>query len=141
MGENLGLDPHAHLPSPLRYHTRLLMTLAGCAAGMINIVEAKVQSLCAFQNVLFALLDPETLTEVRTALARFFYDVIVDVQILVPMLCENEQVWAYFSTFPEVLERACLAVVSLEQAAGYTTGKANQRSDMRILPTNPIAAY
>ena len=96
-----GLVENWHLPQELQYHVRLLNTLSGCAAGMINIVEAKVQSLSDFEDTLREMIDADTVIEVRAALARFFYDVVVDVQILVPGLCESTLWWEYVGTFPE----------------------------------------
>jgi inositol 1,4,5-triphosphate receptor type 3 len=112
-----GLSSNHHLPIALQYHTKLLHTLAGCAAGMINIVEAKVQSLYSFENVLHGLLDPETILEVKLALARFLFDVVVDVAILVPGLCEDDMMWRYMSTFPNALKEGTKALQRLEKVA------------------------
>jgi len=109
-----GLSSNHHLPIALQYHTKLLHTLSGCAAGMINIVEAKVQSLYSFQNVLHGLLDENTILEVKLALAAFLFDVVIDVAILVPGLCEDEMLWRFLSTFPSAIKEGAQSLQRLQ---------------------------
>eukprot|EP00937_MAST-01D_sp_MAST-1D-sp2_P002362 g2362.t1 len=124
---NSGLIQNAHLPEEINYYCRVLETLSGCAAGMINIVEAKVQSLVSYDTALHHLLHPDTLIEVRCALSRFFYDVIVDVQIFVPGLNESELMWEYLDTFPEWLQIALGAGGEIAQEGVASSVVAVQR--------------
>jgi hypothetical protein len=111
-----GISDDDHLPPELQYHTKLLLTLSGCAAGEINIVEAKVQSLCEYENVIHGLLDPHTIVEVKIALARFLFDVVIDTEIKLDSLCGNELMWKFIQTWPEAIKHAIDALGSLRAA-------------------------
>jgi hypothetical protein len=111
-----GISDDDHLPPELQYHTKLLITLSGCAAGEINIVEAKVQSLCEYENVIHGLLDSNTIIEVKIALGRFLFDVVIDTEIKLDSLCDNELMWQYIRSWPEAITHATGALGSLRQA-------------------------
>jgi hypothetical protein len=111
-----GISDDDHLPPELQYHTMLLLTLSGCAAGEINIVEAKVQSLCEYENVIHGLLDSNTIVEVKIALARFLFDVIIDTEIKLNTLCEDVLMWRFIRSWPEAINHAIDALDSLRNA-------------------------
>ncbi|GMH52463.1 hypothetical protein TrRE_jg12234, partial [Triparma retinervis] len=90
-------------PALLRYHTMLLNILAGCAVGRANIttVEAKLQSLYQYENIMKAVADPRTNLEVKIGLMNLFYEAYVEVEIAIPGLNKSRELWDAFRTMVE----------------------------------------
>ena len=92
------------IPSDLAYHVELMAALTGCTVGRKNIttVEAKVQSLFHFVDVVEAMLDPNTLLFARIKLGMFFYNAMIDVEMKLPSLKDAACVWKLLNSFQEV---------------------------------------
>ena len=92
------------LPRDLAYHLELVKVVTGCTVGRINItsVEAKVQSLWNFVDVVNAILDNNSPLLIRTRLAYFFHHAMVDVEMKIPSLYYAQCVWDLLATFNEV---------------------------------------
>ncbi|KAJ1440501.1 hypothetical protein B484DRAFT_391296, partial [Ochromonadaceae sp. CCMP2298] len=60
------------LPPLLSYHLMFLEVLSGCTVGRMNIttVEAKVQSVFNYVDILQSILDPGTITIAKTRLLK-----------------------------------------------------------------------
>lgn len=93
------------LSEELAYHIYLIEVLSGCTVGRLNItsIEAKVQSLYAYIDILGAILDPATILIARIKLALHFFNSIVEVEMKVSGLDRSALVWKLLSTFPDVL--------------------------------------
>ena len=73
------------LDSELAYHIVLMKVLAACTVGRLNIttIEAKVQSIFPVQDILHALLDPETILVARMNMSLYFFNAIIEVEMRV----------------------------------------------------------
>jgi len=82
-------------PVLLRYHTMLLNILAGCAVGRANIttVEAKLQSLYQYENIMLAIADPCTIVDVKIGLMNLFFEAYIEVEITIPGLNKSPEFW------------------------------------------------
>ena len=88
------------LPEELAYHLEFLRVLSGCTVGRINIttVEAKVQSVYDYIDILDAMLDPRSLLVVKIRLGLFFYNACVEVEIAIPGLAQSSRCWSMLQT-------------------------------------------
>ncbi len=63
----------AGLSAKLLYHIKLLSTLVQCALGDNDIAKAKLQMLYKWEDLVTAIVDDDTIHEVRIELIRYFY--------------------------------------------------------------------
>ena len=96
------------LPDELAYHLEFLRVLAGCTVGRINIttVEAKVQSVFDYQDIIDAMLDDRSLLIVNNRLGLFLFDAIIDVEIVIPSLAQSARMWRLLEKFVQVFDDA-----------------------------------
>ncbi|RYG90529.1 hypothetical protein EON65_59435, partial [archaeon] len=75
---DLSLDD---LPPLLAYHLMFLEVLSGCTVGRMDLrtVEAKVQSVFSYVDILQSILDPGTILACKIRLSMFFYNSIIEV--------------------------------------------------------------
>ena len=97
-----------HMAPSLAYHVKLLDVLAGTAVGRLNIttVEAKLQNLYQPKDLLVALLDSSMTLDVLVPVANFFYHAVIEVEIVVPDLCKNPDLWNYLEQCVGTFEQA-----------------------------------
>lgn len=88
----------------LAYHLELMKVLTGCTVGRKNIttVEAKVQSLFHFVDVVEGIMDPQVLLLAKVRLALFFYNAMIDVEMKLPSLKDAACVWRLLDSFQDV---------------------------------------
>ena len=96
------------LPPLLAYHLALISALSNCTVGRKNItsVEAKIQSIFGVVDVVASILDPDTILVAKLRLAQFLLNAIVDVEMVIPGLCQSASMWRLFESFVGVLEYA-----------------------------------
>ena len=101
-------DPCAHMPTLLEYHTKLMNVLAGTALGRANVatVEAKLQTLYSTEDLLHVLLDPSTTIDGLIPLANYFNHACIDVEIGIPGLGKDRDMWRYLVVCKEVLQNS-----------------------------------
>jgi hypothetical protein len=83
------------LPPNLAYHLEFLDVLSGCTVGKMNIstVEAKVQSVFFFQDLLSAMMHPGALLLSKIRLGVYFYEAMIDVEMMIPGLAQCAMLW------------------------------------------------
>jgi hypothetical protein len=93
------------LPPLLAYHLMFLEVLSGCTVGRMNIttVEAKVQSVFSYTDILQSILDPGTITACKIRLSKFFYNSIIEVELKIPGLDQSPYIWKLLDTFTHAL--------------------------------------
>jgi hypothetical protein len=93
------------LPPLLAYHLMFLEVLSGCTVGRMNIttVEAKVQSVFSYTDILQSILDPGTITACKIRLSKFFYNSIIEVELKIPGLDQSPYIWKLLDTYTQVL--------------------------------------
>ncbi|KAJ1428063.1 hypothetical protein B484DRAFT_450044, partial [Ochromonadaceae sp. CCMP2298] len=93
------------LPPLLAYHLMFLEVLSDCTVGRLNIttVEAKVQSVFNYVDILQSILDPGTITFTKSRLSMFFYNSIIEVELKIPALEQSAYIWQLLGTYTHVL--------------------------------------
>lgn len=100
--DDLSLDD---LPPLLAYHLMFLEVLSGCTVGRSNIttVEAKVQSVFNYVDILQSILDPGSIIVCKIRLSRFFYNSIIETDLRISGLEQSASIWKLLQTYPSVL--------------------------------------
>jgi hypothetical protein len=96
------------LPPKLAYHLMFMEVLSGCTVGRINIttVEAKVQSIFDFRFILDAILDPRSILIAKVRMGLYFFNAVVEVEMLIPGLETSAKMWALIETAPQIFSAA-----------------------------------
>ncbi len=99
---NLSLDD---LPPLLAYHLIFLEVLSGCTVGRMNIttVEAKVQSVFNYVDIVRSILDEGTITVTKIKLGLFFYNSIIEVELKISGLEQSAYIWELLYTYDNLL--------------------------------------
>ena len=123
------------LPSDLSYHLGLMTLLSGCTVGRENMttIEAKVQSMFSFVDVVEAIIDPHAilLTKIRTGL--FFYNSMLDVEMRLPSLKDAKCVWDLLETFTEVFSFAKDDLRQIEKNGWAASSSSRQKVEWVIV--------
>jgi hypothetical protein len=85
-----------------------LDVLSGCTVGRFNIttVEAKVQSVFNYVDIVDSILDPGTIIAARIRLSKFFYNSIIEVELKIPGLEQSACIWKLLESYKLVFETA-----------------------------------
>ena len=102
---DLALDD---LPPLLAYHLKFLEVLSGCTVGRATLttVEAKVQSVFSYVDIVESMLDSGTILVCKNLLGMFFYNSIIEVELKIPGLEQSSCVWRLLDSFVPVLTYA-----------------------------------
>ena len=115
------------LPPLLAYHLSLIDVFSNCTIGRLNItsIEAKVQSLWNFQDVLDSLLDSGTMLYVKIVMARFLYNAVIEVEMMISGFQNNSSFWKFVKTFVPSLVAMKSQLISLN-TNGWKTPDLNR---------------
>lgn len=93
------------LPSDLTYHLDLMDVLSRCTIGTTNMttIEAKVQSMFYFADVINSMLDPQCLLLAKIRLGLFLYNAVIDVEMRVSALTDADVMWKLIISTIDVL--------------------------------------
>lgn len=93
------------MPPLLAYHLTFLEVLSGCTVGRMNIttVEAKVQSVFNYVDMLQSILDPGTILVCKIRLSMFFYNSIIEVELKIAGLEQSSYIWRLLESYVQVL--------------------------------------
>ncbi|KAJ1435564.1 inositol 1,4,5-trisphosphate/ryanodine receptor-domain-containing protein [Ochromonadaceae sp. CCMP2298] len=83
------------LDSDLAYHLELMGLLSCCTVGRsgMTTIEAKVQSMYNFVDIVDAMLDPQALLLARIRSGLFLYNAMLDVETPLPALKDADCMW------------------------------------------------
>ena len=100
--KDIGADD---LPSDLTYHLDLMDVLSRCTIGTANMttIEAKVQSMFYFADVINSMLDPQCLLLAKIRLGLFLYNAVIDVEMRVSALKDADIMWKLIVSTIDVL--------------------------------------
>ena len=103
------------LPPLLAYHLSLIDVFSNCTIGRLNItsIEAKVQSIWNFQDVLDSLLDSGTMLYVKIVMARFLFNAVIEVEMMISGFQNNGSFWKFVKTFAPSLLAMKAQLISL----------------------------
>ena len=96
------------LPMTLSYHLYLLEVFAGCTVGRYNIttIEAKVQSIFDYIDIIHAILDPRNILLAKIQMGLYLLNAIIEVEMKIPGLEQAAYVWKLLETFPPIFASA-----------------------------------
>jgi hypothetical protein len=96
------------LPELLAYHLLFVDVMSSCTVGRLNItsVEAKVQSVYNYIDIINSILDPGTITFAKIRMGRFLFNAVIEVEMMIPGLEHMSCIWEYFSGFHLVFKSA-----------------------------------
>ena len=92
------------LPAELAYHLELMSLMSRCTIGVsgMTTIEAKVQSMFFFVDILEALLDPKCLLLGKIRLGLFLFNSVIDVETNLPALKDADCIWKFIASTEEV---------------------------------------
>lgn len=131
------------LPPLLAYHLLLLNVLSGCTVGKLNVttVEAKVQSVYNFNDILHAILDPKTILVCKIPLLNYFYNSFVEVELKIPGLEFTEEIWNLMRSFRTVLTEAKEVLKLAEDHGWDTENVSRQKIEYILISTSIISGF
>lgn len=94
----------AELPNELAYHLELMSLLSRCTIGIsgMTTIEAKVQSMYFFVDIVQAMLDPQCMLLGKIRLGLFLFNAVVDVETLLPAMKDANCFWLFMFSTEEV---------------------------------------
>lgn len=131
------------VPEALAYHLEFLRVLSGCTVGRINIttVEAKVQSVYDYRDILDAILDHRSMLLVKTRLALFFFNAMVEVEIIIPGLAQSARVWKFLETTVEVFADGCDDLKTVEKNGWENSGVDRLKIEYMVVCAMIVAGF
>ena len=83
------------LPSDIAYHFELMNVLSRCTVGRAGMttIEAKVQSMFFFVDVINAILDPNCILLGKIRLGLFLLNAMIEVEMRLPSLKDADCIW------------------------------------------------
>jgi hypothetical protein len=131
------------LPNDLFYHLELLLVLSRCTGGKesMTVVEAKVQSMYFFIDVIAALVDPQALLLAKIRLGQFFYDSYLDVEMRVPSLKDAALMWQFFESCPDIFVFAKDELRQIEKNGWSASTSHRQKIEYMIVCVMIIRGY
>jgi len=123
------------LPSDLAYHLNLMALLSGCTIGRDNMttIEAKVQSMYSFVDVVEAIIDPQAILICKIRTGLFFYNAMLDVEMRLPSLKDAKCVWDLLETMPEIFSFAKDDLRQIEKNGWAGTTSNRQKIEYMIV--------
>jgi len=96
------------LPSDLAYHLELINLLSSCTVGTsgMTTIEAKVQSMFNFVDVIDAMLDSNTILLAKIRLGLFLFNAMLDVETLLPAVKDADCIWKLLQSTVDVFSFA-----------------------------------
>lgn len=131
------------LPSELCYHLEFLRVLAGCTVGRNNIttVEAKVQSVFHFGDIIDAMLDHQSILLVKIRLGYFLYNSMLDVEINIPGMAQSARMWQLLVEAVTVFENGFKFLNEIEKTGWENTAVRRQELEYLIVNAMIVSGF
>jgi len=131
------------LPSDLSYHLNLMSLLSGCTIGRDNMttIEAKVQSMYSFVDVVEAIIDPQALLVCKIRTGLFFYNSMLDVEMRLPSLKDAKCVWDLLETMPEIFSFAKDDLRQIEKNGWAAASSNRQKIEYMLVCAMILVGY
>lgn len=135
--------PLEELPAELAYHVELLRVFAGCTIGRANMnsVEAKVQSLFNYRDVVMGILDPNALLIVKIRMLQFFYNAMIDVEMKLPNLGISKCIWLFVESTQEVFSTVKDLLRAIEKSGWESPAAHRQKVEYAVLCAKTIWCF
>jgi hypothetical protein len=123
------------LPPLLAYHLMFLNVLSGCTVGRLNVtsVEAKVQSVFAYVDIIESILDPDTILVAKLSMLRFLFNAVIEVEMLIPGLEKSPVIWELLDSFMEVIKKGKKDLEKVEQYGWDSSDASRQEIEYLII--------
>jgi len=136
-------SPIEELPAEIAYHVELLRVFAGCTVGRANMnsVEAKVQSLFNYRDVVMGILDPNALLVVKIRMLQFFYNSMIEVEMKLPNLAISKCIWLFIESTLEVFNSVKDLLRAIEKNGWDSPAAHRQKVEYCILCAKTVGAF
>ena len=117
--------------------------LSGCTVGRINIttVEAKVQSVFDFKDIIDHIMDPRCLLIAKSRLALFLFNAVIEVEIMIPEIPMSMHVWRLLESFVDVLHIGATHLEDVEKNGWEGSSARRQEIEYMMVAVMNIAGF
>lgn len=131
------------LPSDLAYHLEFLELLSSCTIGTTGMtsIEAKVQGMYNFVDLVEAMLDTQCLLLAKIRYGLFFYNAMLDVETPLPALKDAAVVWKIFVAAQDVFTFAKDDLRQIEKNGWAAPTSNRQRIEFMLVNVMIIHSY
>ena len=131
------------LPTDLAYHLELIRLLSSSTLGTSGMtsIEAKVQSMYFFVDIINAMLDPATILLAKIRLGLFFYNSVIDVETLLPALKDAECIWKFIQSTVDVFSFAKDELRQIEKNGWDSPSSNRQKIEYVIVCAMVVNGY
>lgn len=145
MGEYLSVQDVSieQLPAELAYHLELMALLSRCTIGVsgMTTIEAKVQSMFFFVDIIESLIDPQCLLLGKIRLGLFLFNSVVDVETTLPALKDADCFWKFIASTEEVFSFAKDELRQIEKNGWQASTSCRQKMEYMIVCAMLINGY
>ena len=131
------------LPSDLAYHLELINLLSSCTVGTsgMTTIEAKVQSMFNFVDVVDAILDPNSILLAKIRLGLFLYNAMLDVETLLPAVKDADCIWKLLASSVDVFSFAKDELRQIEKNGWAHPSSNRQKIEYVIVCLHVVHSY
>lgn len=131
------------LPAELAYHLELMSLMSRCTVGVsgMTTIEAKVQSMFFFVDIIEALLDPQCLLLGKIRLGLFLFNSVVDVETNLPALKDADCIWKFIASTEEVFAFAKDELRQIEKNGWQASTSNRQKMEYMIVCAMIVNGY
>lgn len=131
------------LPSDLAYHLELMKLLSSCTVGRsgMTTIEAKVQSMFHFVDIVEAMLDPNCLLLAKIRLGSYLYNAVLDVETPVPAIKDAACVWKILIAAQDVFTFAKDELRQIEKNGWGAATSNRQKIEYMIVNAMIVESY
>ena len=131
------------LPSDLAYHLDLMGLLSSCTVGRsgMTTIEAKVQSMFNFVDIVEAMLDNNTILLAKIRLGQYLFNAMLDVETLLPAVKDAECIWKLLITTQDVFSFAKDDLRSIEKNGWEAPSSNRQKIEYMVVCLNLVNSY
>ncbi len=131
------------LPTELAYHLEFIDVLSGCTVGRVNIttVEAKVQSVFSYVDLIGAIIDPRSILLVKIRLGLFLFNSFIEVEMMVAGLESSAIMWEFIKSTVPVLEAAPAELRNIENNGWFAENVVRQKLEYMLVCVMCLEGY
>lgn len=131
------------LPSDLAYHLELMGLLSSCTIGTSGMtsIEAKVQSIYSFVDVIDAMLDPYCLLLAKIRYGLFLYNAMLDVETPLPSLKDANSIWKVLIAAQDIFVFAKDELRQIEKNGWHAPTSNRQKIEFMLVNAMIVEGY
>eukprot|EP00981_Chlorochromonas_danica_P005579 scaffold1159_cov160-Ochromonas_danica.AAC.1 len=131
------------LPSDLAYHLELMGLLSSCTIGRsgMTTIEAKVQSMFNFVDIVDAILDPQCLLLAKIRLGLFLYNGMLDVETPLPAVKDANCIWKLIIASQDVFVFAKDDLRTIEKNGWEASTSCRQKVEYMLVNAMILESY